>query len=247
MLKLVRNRHGVDIIDCWYANEPLNEKGILNYHEAVKPMGKKNVPFETLISDISVSEEDMVALFSKNCKYKVNRAPREGVTVQCMEKDEVTDTVIREFVDFYAAFYESKGYAPVDKEHLFKEMARYRNNDALSIHVAYIENNPVVYHTHILADEYARLYHSASLYRVIEGINHNVVGMANRYLHKVDMLKFKEMGFLKYDWGGAGTDEEVAKITEFKESFGGTRVTYYTCSHVRGIKARLYRFVTGLL
>lgn len=247
MLKLVRNRHGVNIIDCWYVEKPLSDKGIVYYHEAKVPMGKKTKVFDTLISDITLPEEDIFACFSKNCKYKVNRAPREGVTVRCMEKQDVTDTFVSEFIDFYAEFYKSKGYAPVDKGHLYNEMIRYRDSGALSIHIAYIQDNPVVYHTHILAGEYARLYHSASLYRVIEGINHNVVGMANRYLHKADMLKFKEMGFTKYDWGGAGTDEEVAKITEFKESFGGTRVTYYTCSHVRGIKARLYKFVTGLL
>lgn len=247
MLELIRHRHGVKIIDCWYATEPLNNKGMHIYHQSSVPVGKKSKLFETLITDLRPSEEEIVAKYSKNCKYKVNRAPREGVTVKLYNRDEVTEEIIDSFLDFYEAFYDSKGYGDIGREHLRKEMLNYRAVGALSIHVAYIDGEPIVYHTHILADRYARLYHSASLYRVIEGINPNVVGMANRYLHKVDMMTYKEMGIETYDWGGAGRGEDVIQITEFKESFGGDPAIFYNGVDARGMKARLYKMITAIL
>ncbi len=247
MLTLTRKRHGVKVIDCWYATEEVLTKGIVTYHQSLIPLGKENQPFDTLVSDLRPTKEEITAAFSKSCKYKINRAPREGVAVELFNGGDVTDEIISQFLDFYAAFYESKGYGDIGRDHLMDEMKRYRDAGALSVHVAYIGEEPVVYHTHILTEEYARLYHSASLYRVIEGINPNVVGMANRYLHQVDMFTFKEMGKKTYDWGGAGRGEEVLKITEFKESFGGTPAIHYNGETVIGGKAKLYRRVTSLL
>lgn len=247
MLTLTRKRHGVKVIDCWYATGPIKEKGIVIYHYSLAPFGKNSRPSNTLLSDLRLSEEEIVDQYSKSCKYKVNRAPREGVTVELYNGNEVTDEIIDQFLVFYAEFYHSKGYGDIGKEHLMDEMKRLRDGKALSIHVAFIGKEPAVYHTHILADGYARLYHSASLFRVIEGVNPNVVGMANRYLHKVDMLTFKEMGIATYDWGGAGRGEDVIRITEFKESFGGKVATFYNGETVFGIKAKLYRCATSIL
>ena len=71
--------------------------------------------------------------------------------------------------------------------------------------------------------------------------------MANRYLHKEDMMKFQSMGITKYDWGGAGTGEDVANITEFKESFGGERITLYHGEEVHGMKEKIYYRLIKLL
>lgn len=56
-------------------------------------------------------------------------------------------------------------------------------------------------------------------------------------------MYFQREGKLQYDWGGAGMTEEVINITKFKQSFGGTPVTYYDFTEVNGAAARL---VTGL-
>lgn len=247
MLTLTRKKHGIEFVDCWYADESFKKKGIIQYYQSLKPIGRKIESFDTLLTDLTESEEEIVAHFAKNCKYKVNRAPREGVTVVCTQKQDITDEQIKEFVVFYAEFYASKGYDAVNKEKLTEELKRYRGAGALSIHVAYLNETPVVYHTHVITDKYARLFHSASLYRVIEGVNPNVVGMANRYLHKVDMLQYKGMGITTYDWGGAGKGEEVANITEFKESFGGTKAVFYHGEEVKGWKAKLFKALISFL
>ena len=71
--------------------------------------------------------------------------------------------------------------------------------------------------------------------------------MANRLLHFEEMKFFKKCGKKIYDWGGAGRAEDVAKITEFKESFGGKPVTYYNFEQVNGILARMFKMLVKIL
>lgn len=78
-------------------------------------------------------------------------------------------------------------------------------------------------------------------------MNARTVSIANRYLHKADMMYFKEMGKTVYDWGGAGLREEVKNITEFKESFGGEELWYYDCEEVVGLKAEAVKGIINLI
>lgn len=247
MLLLEKKNKGITIIDCWYATEPLKEKGVIRYFQAVKPLGKHQHEFLTLITDLTESEEEIMIHFSKSCKYKVKRAVREGVEVVLKASEEITNGDLDDFADFYLEFYNSKGYEEVNRFKLINELKMYREKKALSISMATANGTAVVYHTHIVEKTYARLFHSASLYRIEETIPSTVVGMANRFLHKEDMLFFKDMGIQKYDWGGAGIGEEVANITEFKESFGGEHATFFHGEEVIGLKAKLYHFVVGVI
>jgi len=94
-----------------------------------------------------------------------------------------------------------------------------------------------------------RLLHSASLYRLEEddAEGRNLIGIANRYLHFEEMKYYKSLGKKIYDWGGAGMQEDVVHITEFKKSFGGTPVTYYDFEQVNGILAKVFKRVVAIL
>ena len=122
----------------------------------------------------------------------------------------------------------------------------YAAQNALAITSASVGGKKIIYHTYVIEDTGVRLYHSASLYRQDDAIPQGLVGMANRYLHKEDMLYFKNIGKTTYDWGGAGRTEEVINITKFKESFGGTPVTYYDFTEVKGLWAKLVMWLSGL-
>ena len=237
MVSTARSKFGMKVYDVWYAEKSLSKNGIITYRESVVPVGKNLTAFVTLISDLRVSEEEMVSKFSKSCKYKVNRAPREGVTIEIYENP--SDSVIKDFCEFYAEFWESKGYGQVDVEKLRVELSSYVSKHALVIAKAVINHKAIVYHTHILDKQYARLLHSASLFRTDEEIPQNLVGMANRYLHKEEMLFFKHMGIAFYDWGGAGESEEVLSITEFKKSFGGEPKMFYNGEEIKGLLPKL--------
>jgi lipid II:glycine glycyltransferase (peptidoglycan interpeptide bridge formation enzyme) len=57
------------------------------------------------------------------------------------------------------------------------------------------------------------------------------------------MLRLREMGFERYDWGGLFADEsrpERAGINNFKRDFGGRQIRVYDCTVAVNLKGRLY-------
>lgn len=239
MLKTEVKRHGTSIITVWYAKEALKQKGIICYREAQFKEPGKVTQFDTLITDLTQSEEEIVGKISKNGRYEIRRAAKEEVTARMMTGANVTDKIIREFCDFFVEFWKSKGVTYTEHDALYEEIKAYAAKEAFAVSVAEIKGKPYIYHTYLLDEEKVRLYHSASLYRVDEEIPHSLVGMANRYLHKEDMMYFKKDGRTVYDWGGAGESEDVKSITEFKKSFGADAAVYYDFNRVNGIWAKL--------
>ena len=249
MLKVTRRRHGINFIDCWYAEQPIRDKGIIQYWEAAfSQTGSQREEFPTLFSDLTETEEEIVAHFSKNCRYEVRRAPKEGVQTRMVTGKEALDSgLIDQFVEFFDEFWKSKGTCLEEKEKCREQLKRYAAQNAFAISVASLGEKPLVYHTYILEGNITRLYQSASQFRTDETISQQLIGYANRYLHKEDMLWFKEKNYRTYDWGGAGTGEEVASITKFKESFGGDHRLFYNGQTVNGLWPGLYSRLIRLL
>lgn len=236
MIKITRKKHGINLIECWFAKEPLTERGIINYIESeFVPEGEKTQEFRTLISDLTETEEEILKKFSKSCIYKVKRAPREGVTARLYASEELADgSLIREFAGFFEEFWKSKGVEYHEKDRCVESLTEFMQAGALAIGTASVDGKVQVYHVYVMDEERARLLHSASQFRTEEEIPQTVVGFANRYLHKESMLYFKRLGKTIYDWGGAGLEEEVESITRFKESFGGEARIYYNGESVQG-------------
>lgn len=247
MKVIEKKKHGVVFGTVWYADEKYAQKGIFRYRSALKAMGKKNTEFHTLVSDLEAGEEEIINRFTKNCRYEIRRAPKEGVVCECRIGREITEAEILEFAAFFEEFWHSKGVNDCDKEKYAEEIREYVKADAFAISTASLGEKVLVYHTYIVGDGFVRLYQSASHFRTEEEVSYSVIGMANRYLHKEDMLYFKEKGFRIYDWGGAGTGEEVASITKFKESFGGAAATYYEFEDAVGIRAKGLKMLLNLI
>lgn len=242
---LKRKKHGISFLTVWFAKERVKQSGVIQYRQAFFP-GENAVPFDTLVTDLTESEENIIGKFSKSCKYKINRAPREGVITEIKAGKEISEQEIKEFVDFFESFWETKGVKLSEKEGLIQELLQYKEAEALTISKAIVQGETVVYHTHVMDDIHARLLHSASLFRAEETVSKNVVGFANRYLHKEEILYFKSIGKEKYDWGGAGKEDDVIEITRFKESFGGQRETQYNFEEKQGVLAKLFGILIKL-
>lgn len=251
MLVLHRKKHGIHFYTVWFADKPFEKNGIVAYYEYMGERPRAQyTDFDTLITDLSETEEDIKMHFSKSCKYKVNRAAREDVSCHIFDSQNITDEEIDAFCEFFSVFWESKGTSVSDKERLVQDLRSYRDAKALTIAYVLVNGEKAVYHTHIADGTTARLLHSASLYRLQkdeEGNTKNLIGMANRLLHYEEMKYFKRYGKLRYDWGGAGRAEDVINITEFKESFGGTPAQFYNFEQVNGIAARLFKLAVKLL
>lgn len=241
-------KHGIHFYNVWFADEPIGRKGIIQYHEA-SFCGGGFTPFDTLISDLTDTEEDIKSSFSKNCKYEVNRGIREEIEVYCYSSGDISNELIEEFVLFYNDFWRSKGVAYSDSDWLSDNLKRYRDAGSLSITIASKDAKRIIYHTHVHDSETVRLFHSASLYRLDEDDRNRqyILGIANRYLHYREMCYFKNQGLKTYDWGGAGQDEEVKNITKFKASFGGKPKTNYDGETAVGIKAKAFKLIAKLV
>lgn len=247
MLILSKKNKGINIIDCWYAEQALKQNGVIRYTEALKPLGEHPTEFVTLVSDLTEDEEAILSHFSKNCRYEVRRAPREGVECSFRIGKQISAEEILAFTDFFEEFWKSKGMNYGEKEKNRSLIRQYAQAGAFAITTASIGGKVLIYHTYIVEDSRVRLYQSASWFRVDDSVSANVVGFANRCLHYQDMLWFKKLGKTQYDWGGAGTEEEVESITRFKESFGGTHVTYYNGEETRGVLSGLYKRAAGMI
>ena len=241
-----RKKHGVDFREVWYAEEKCDLDGIILYRGAKKPIGKVLRKVRTLITDLTLSEEEIVGRCQKDCRYQIRRAARENITAQFKTGTEITREDITRFCDFFMDFWKSKGIEEETYEKYKEEIETYAAAGVFAITSASRDGEVLVYHTYIVGDTFVRSYQSASQFRS-EGQNPRIVGIANRYLHKADMMYFKEMGKTVYDWGGAGLREEVKNITEFKESFGGEELWYYDCEEVVGLKAEAVKGIINLI
>lgn len=246
MIKIQNVVHGTSIVDVWFAEKKINDKGIINYRQAEYPVSDVYEEFITVENDLTRNEEEIVPDISKNGRYEIRRAERENVVTSLKCKGDIEEKEITAFVNFFIEFWKSKGVDYTDGEKLKKELMAYNDIGALAIGTALINEKVCVYHTYIVDVTKVRLLHSASLFRASEDIPKSILGMANRLLHKDEMIEFKKLGKAVYDWGGAGTAPEVAGITEFKKSFGGVQKIYYDFVLVNGIKAKLISGISKL-
>lgn len=246
MVKIQSIAHGTPIIDVWYAREKISDKGIIHYRQAIFKPDDKCEEFVTVENDLTLSEEDIIAGISKNGRYEIRRAERENVKTVLKRRGEITEGEIDDFIVFFKEFWSTKDIEFDGGVNLKRELSQYNSIGALAMGTAVINDTVCVYHTYIEDDTQVRLLHSASLFRTNEDVPKSILGMANRLLHKNEMIEFKNSGKLIYDWGGAGTTEDVIGITEFKKSFGGAGKIYYEFDDVNGIKAKIISTLSGI-
>ena len=242
-----RKKHGVDFREVWYAEDKCGLDGIILYRGAKKPIGKELRKVRTLITDLTLSEEELVAKCQKDCRYQIRRADREGISAEFKMGAEISQEDMDTFCRFFIDFWKSKGMEAEKYEKYMEEIETYVREGVFALTTAKRGDEVLVYHTYIVGDTFVRSYQSASCFRDGDRQFQRVVGIANRYLHKADMMYFKEMGKTTYDWGGAGLREEVKNITEFKESFGGEELYYYDCEDVVGLKAEAVKGLINLV
>lgn len=243
MIVTSKKSKGVIIKRVFLANRPIEEGDIIRYYFALTPIAKVIRRGKSIINDLTKTEEEIFSSFSKSCKYKINRAAREGVCVSIYDATQITDQMIEDFVDFSIEFHKTKDLPFERRDKLVEEFKSVRTLGQIELAEAKVGEKVVVYHTHYVDDERAFLKESVSLYRVENDVPKNLVGMANRYLHFEEMKYFKRCGIKIYDWGGAGESEEVKTITEFKESFGGEKISVYDSVHCRTLKGKISNVV----
>lgn len=178
--------------------------------------------FLTLHINLIQKEDEIFKNFSKNVKYEVKRAKREGVNFSLFEKNN-----IKEYLNYYNDFAKAKNLSQLSLnelnyywDYLIITQARDNQNNILSIH-SYLVDKTL---------GRARLFHSISLFRTINDIDKNLLGRANRFLHWQDIIYFKNNNYKIYDMGGVAMDKNNAStvgIDKFKLGFSKNIVKEY--------------------
>ena len=169
----------------------------------------------TLHSDLSLSNEEILKRFSSTIRNEINRSAREGCAFRSSESKE-------KFISVYNDFASQRGIVSLTMQKLDDIGGN------LIITSCTINGMITAVHSYLVDDSSnrVRLLHSGTQ-RFAEGVDRNMIARSNKFLHFKDMLKFKEEGFLIYDWGGIAyntDDKGLQGINKFKESFGGELV-----------------------
>ena len=91
-----------------------------------------------------------------------------------------------------------------------------------------------IYHCYACDSSRARLLYSVSDYSVGKNDqNYSKMAMLNKYMHWLDIIEFKDKGFLIYDFGGISKDGSLKNIDDFKRKFGGIDIIEYNTIHAR--------------
>lgn len=160
----------------------------------------ENGEHTTLVTNLERNEEEIFSRFTKNLRYEIRRAEREGVKYVWLGP-EMEERDVTEALNFYNEFVESKRFVVST---LTKSWVQpFIDIGALFISEAYIDDRLTAVHIYIADGKHAMLQFSGNLFREsLDNGEKQAVGRANKYLHWRDILEFKERGYVKYDWGG---------------------------------------------
>jgi lipid II:glycine glycyltransferase (peptidoglycan interpeptide bridge formation enzyme) len=241
-----KEKNGTKMAEIWYNyNErPDGKIDVLRY-KYVAERKEKAASFEelwTLLIDLEKAEDELFFHIRKNTRYEIKRARNKDAieSATLLKKGEKNEEKLKQYIDFFNAFAESKHRSLID----FSDLEQFYNSGTLCLRFARASahapapagNDPLSMHAYVVSDGAARLYQSSSLFRVSEDSEYkNLVGRANRLLHWEDMLYFKKEGVRWYDfggwYGGAATTQsyrEQLLIDQFKESFGAEKKREYS-------------------
>jgi hypothetical protein len=226
--------------EFWHDEEPIGDPGVdiaMYRHRSAPIAGARTVPVLSLVHDLSVEADAILSRFDKDCRYLVRRAdekdaPEMAFTVEPAHR-------LEDFRAFYDAFASEKSLKPC----YWQWLVAASEAGQLALTSASLNGEALVWHAYLLSGTTAQLEYSASCFRNKAKDYRSLVGRANRWLHWKDLLRFKEMGFRKYDFGGLFEDEstpERAGINHFKKEFGGRQERMYNCTLPVTVKGRIW-------
>lgn len=230
MIAVTRSKYGLPVSDIFFADNisvRAARSPLCLFQQTATPH-RSFKPVHTSAIDLTAPVEELSAPISKNTRYKITRAEREGFTPHVVTDPTAPDAAL--FADYYDTFARHKGLPPCNRARL----TALRECSALLLSSVTDTDGQVASAHAYVKDSSAgrvRLLYSASHFRAMtDSAERNRVGRANRLLHWHEILTLKELGFGVYDLGGLpvdSSDEEKNAIARFKLEFGGKLLVEY--------------------
>jgi len=200
----------------------------IGYHPA-----KSIQPPDTVIMDLTKSEEQLLAEMHPKTRYNIHLAERKGVKVIFSEDDKDLDI----FYELACAVNKREGISCFSKNYYQKMLEVFSLNKAVKLVKAEYQGKIIAINLMIYFGDLATYNHGASASEF-----RNV--MAPHLLQWEAIRQAKKEGYKYYDFRGiAPTDDSQHKwagITRFKKSFGGQTI-HYLGAYDLVIKSILYQ------
>lgn len=183
----------------------------------------------SLYTDLTKSEEILYSeIKSKNFKYEIRRSERDNIEIRYLSAKEILqeEDLMSRFKKCYDKMFAQKGK---NASMNLNAMRSYANENALLMSIAYLDGEPVVFHSYVRGDNRVRFFHSCSTFRSEPQLA-QIIGRANKRLHWEDWKYLKERGVQLYDWGGVFAFDSEDGIDKFKMTFGGKPIDYYNAT-----------------
>lgn len=130
-------------------------------------------------------------------------------------------------------------------------LTSYADTGVLNIsHVKSKEGNSLNWRVYYYNKNRVIPLHSGLIRSSTDTSYNQMLGRANRYHRWQDILQFKKLGVLLYDFGGLytnTTNQKLLNINRFKEGFGGEIVRQFDCRYGITMKGKLFLHLRKLL
>lgn len=223
----------VKIEHIWF-HQPIKEdthKGMdIIYYHGVKDAGDNNSSSVRItkqyswLTDLTQSKDDIFAGIRKNYRYEIRRVGKENVKMKTISADEMKDSpeILDAFAETYNQMYQDKG---MDTFFNRKLVESYIAVNGIIFTIAYLNDEPLVFHSYIIDDNNVRFFYSTSPFREQKDLANEIARM-NKALHWHDICYFKDIAIQNYDWGGILLPNNPNGIDQFKMGFTGQLVEY---------------------
>lgn len=200
----------------------------------------------TLVTDLTIEENELLSKIKKNCRYEIRRAEREEAIYTILDAGELKNhpEIVDEFEKTYNKMFEIKGL----EGYSFNKSLVKAGINAGAVVITKCQDKTdvdlVVYHLYLSDFNNSVLVYSASpVWDNPEKEKINSIGRMNKYLHWKDMLYFKSMGCQRFEWGGITDPDNPNGIDKFKMEFGGDAACFINYIRANSLIGNLYLFV----
>lgn len=186
----------------------------------------------TIVSDLSVSKEVLWRNIRKSFKGCINQVAKKGNSIAWDRPQDLAEmeSIYREHIA--AKEYDGIDWSVVAALHGL-------NEPGFRLDLALVRNP----HGAAAAMAAFLVCGDTVTYFVGGSSREQLMFYPGHYLHWQAMLRYKEMGCARYDFGGATEDKakRTYEITKFKQGFGGSYLMYYTYEIPLSFRYGLYQ------
>lgn len=200
----------------WIRVEPVDSRilEVIGRYSRIKKAPHDMQPRETLIMDISKSEEELLAGMKSKTRYNIKLAEKKGVSV-INEQESGNKKNIEEFLRLTKIMSERQGIVTHD-ENYYRKMFEIISESIIKLYVAEYENKIIAANIVIYYGDTAYYLHGAS-----DDKYKNL--MAPHFLQWRQIQDARKAGCVKYDFCGVKVNEKKGRswegITRFKLGF----------------------------